>query len=170
MKGGFCRGRVSGSDFLCVDPVCLYLTRKTSMQEFGWLLRWLNGQQLGSRSRSDGGASLSCNLETNPSIDHIKQQKFAPPSSRRTSFLPPTVSSPSTSAPRPRPRLKPRPSFSLTSALPFDQYQYFLLQSPSSVILQSPQSNIRWPRGNAVGFRFFFQFLYCSNFFYHSNI
>ena len=59
------------------------------MLEFGWLSRWLNGQQLGPRSRFDDGASLSCNLETSPSIDHITSTKVC--SSLHPPNLPPST-------------------------------------------------------------------------------
>ena len=81
---GFSIGQVSGSDFLLCAPR-LSLTLKQSMLEFGWLSRWLNGQQLGSTSRSDGEASLSCTIETNPSIDQITSTKAC------CTFLPPNL-------------------------------------------------------------------------------
>lgn len=71
---GFYIGQVSSSHFLLRGPR-LSLNHKKHMLAFGWLARRLNGQQLGFRSRSDGGASLSCTIETDPSIDQITSTK-----------------------------------------------------------------------------------------------
>ena len=134
------------------------------MLEFGWLSGWLNCQQLGPRSRFDHGASLSCNLETSPSIDHITSTKVCssllppnlPPSTYRNLAVhlrsSPSSSSSSTSA-----------SFLFSSLRLFLSIKNFLLQSPSSVILKSPQSITGWSWVIAVGFSTYSNFLHFRN-------
>ena len=125
------------------------------MLEFGWLSRWLNGQQLGPRSRFDDGASLSCNFETSPSIDHITSTKVCsslhppnlPPSTYRNLAVHLRSSSSSSSTPA---------SFLFSSLRLFLSINNFLLQSPSLVILKPPQSITGWSWVIAVGFSTYF--------------
>lgn len=78
---------------------------------------------------------MSCTIETNPSIDQTTSPKLfytlLPPNLLSSTYrnLAVYLRSSSSFLPRVPPSLLPPP-------FPFDQY--FLLQSPSSVIIQSP--------------------------------
>ena len=77
-------GQVSGSHFLLFGP-SLCPNHKQSMLELGWLSRWFNSQQLGSRSRFDGGLYHRDDPFHRP--DHLNKSLLDTPAAEPPSFL-----------------------------------------------------------------------------------